>query len=105
MGSQQGPSERLNIQLGPIDEDFRPTQRFPGISRQTLSFISSSRNATRVPEARRASAEMASRNYYRETGRPLIIDELGQAWRPDDFPYDKFDKLQIEQLYREHGYH
>lgn len=36
MGSQQGPSERLNIQLGPIDEDFRPTQRFPGISRQTL---------------------------------------------------------------------
>lgn len=30
-----------------------------------IAFISSSRNATRVPEARRASAEMASRNYYR----------------------------------------
>lgn len=30
-----------------------------------LAFISSSRNTTRTPQARRATAEMASRNYYR----------------------------------------
>ena len=60
---------------------------------------------------------MASRNYYRgtviqndeyvtsfltleyaETGHPLLIDELGRAWRPDDFSQEAFDKLNIAQL-------
>ncbi|KAI7883460.1 hypothetical protein K492DRAFT_192650 [Lichtheimia hyalospora FSU 10163] len=88
----------MPLQRGPIDEEFKNTRRYPGISRQTLSFISASRNTTRTPEARRQSAEMASRNYYRETGHPLLIDELGRAWRPDDFSQEAFDKLNIAQL-------
>ncbi|KAJ8653130.1 hypothetical protein O0I10_011179 [Lichtheimia ornata] len=96
--------ERLNLRLGPVDEDFRYRRHHPGISRQTLAFVSASRNSTRTPQARRISAEMASRNYYRETGRPLLIDELGRAWRASDFSPDVYDTLHIGQLFREHGY-
>lgn len=63
-----------------------------------MSFISASHNAARTPQARRASAEMASQNHYRETGYPLLIDEEGRAWRPDDFTQQAFHELRITEL-------
>lgn len=41
MEFRQVPIDRLNLQLGPIDEDFRNTRRHPGISRQTIGMCRS----------------------------------------------------------------
>lgn len=36
--------------------------------------------------------------YLIETGYPLLIDEEGRAWRPDDFTQQAFHELRIAEL-------
>ncbi|KAL1935016.1 hypothetical protein VTP01DRAFT_4156 [Rhizomucor pusillus] len=51
--------------------------------RQTTAFIAASRRTDRSTEAKRESAEKASKKYSEETGEPLLINEAGEAVKPE----------------------
>ncbi|KAI7877865.1 hypothetical protein K492DRAFT_11249 [Lichtheimia hyalospora FSU 10163] len=94
----QSMSFEFRIERGPIDETFIPTRTHQGISRQTSAFIAASRRPYRTYKQRLESAEMASRNHYRETGRPLFIDVHGSAWRAEELPNELQERLTHEDM-------